>query len=379
MTTQMKPVTGKIVVVDPIPFRGGSKVATEVLLDELAKRMPEMTFHVLTQDPASWTHCRHHKLWVPPILKGRESGLGYLLKQGWQTMVILWLVWRLGEVKCLLAASGPGVDLGCYWAARLLRCRVVQLIHGPVGCSGLSARALKRANLVFYLESARRSLEALILRLGETDFPSHWKSFINGLSEVDWPTTTSGGSRILWAASLLKWKGLETILAAHQQISSGRPELIVCYLQPMGTRLPCSQPQPQLSDTRWYSSPDNLDEIRSRCGIFVSTSHQEPFGLSILEAMAAGLCVVIPTDGAWWDQHLMDGVNCCKYHPNDSDDLARVLVALDAMPDVVIRLGRNAQVHASTHYKAVDTYQGTVDRWEDLLRWDKIIQPVFRR
>jgi hypothetical protein len=83
--------------------------------------------------------------------------------------------------------------------------------------------------------------------------------------------------------------------------------------------------------------------------------------------------VVIPTDGAWWDQHLIDGVNCCKYHPNDSDDLARVLVALNTMPDVVIRLGRNAQLHATTHYKAVDTYQGTADLWEVLLREDKLI------
>ncbi|MDM5129552.1 glycosyltransferase family 4 protein [Aeromonas piscicola] len=368
MTTQMKPVTGKIVVVDPIPFRGGSKVATEVLLDESAKRMPEMTFHVLTQDPASWTHCRHHKLWVPPFLKGRESGLGYLLKQGWQTMVILWLVWRLGEVKCLLAASGPGVDLGCYWAARLLRCRVVQLIHGPVGCSGLSARALQRASFVFYLESTRSSLAALLARLGETDFPSHWQPFTNGLSEIDWPKATLGCSRILWAASLLRWKGLETMLAAHQMISDVRPTLMVCYLQPKGTLQPSSQPQPQLPDTHWYANPANLDEIRSQCGIFVSTSHQEPFGLSILEAMAAGLCVVIPADGAWWDRHLTDDVDCRKYQPNDPSDLARVLVSLNAMPDVVKRLGHHARQHAKAHYNAADTYQSTLEQLEGLLR-----------
>ncbi|MGL5200655.1 MAG: glycosyltransferase family 4 protein, partial [Aeromonas veronii] len=133
MSMQTEPVFGKVIVVDPIPFRGGSKVATEVLLDELAKRMPGLTCHVLTQDPDSWSRCQHHPLWLPHILKGRESGIGYLLKQGWQTLLILWLVLRLGEVKCLVAASGPGVDLCCYWAARWLRCRVVQLIHGPVG------------------------------------------------------------------------------------------------------------------------------------------------------------------------------------------------------------------------------------------------------
>lgn len=376
MGAHTKPVSGNIIVVDPIPFRGGSKVATEVLLAELVKRMPELTCHVLTQDPESWPRCRHHSLWLPRILKGRESGIGYLLKQGWQTMLILWLVWRLGEVTCLLAASGPGVDLCCYWAARWLRCRVVQLIHGPVGDSGLSARALQRASFVFYLESTRNSLTTLLARLGETDFPSYWTPFTNGLSEIDWPTATQGGPGILWAASLLRWKGLETMLAAHQMIPVARPALMVCYLQPKGTQQPCSQPQPQLPDTYWYANPQNLDEIRAQCGIFVSTSHQEPFGLSILEAMAAGLCVVIPADGAWWDRHLADGVDCRKYQPNDPGDLARVLASLNAMSEEVKRLGHNARLHAMVHYNAADTYQSTLERWEGLLRWDALSRSV---
>lgn len=123
---------GKIVLVDPISFRGGSKVATEVMLDELAGRFSELTCHVLTLDPDSWPRCRHHRLWLPSWLRGRESGAGYLLKQGWQTLMILALCWRLGQVRCLLAASGPGVDLCSYWAARVLGIPVVQLIHGPV-------------------------------------------------------------------------------------------------------------------------------------------------------------------------------------------------------------------------------------------------------
>lgn len=359
---------GKIVLVDPISFRGGSKVATEVMLDELAGRFSQLACHVLTQDPDSWPRCRHHRLWLPSWLRGRESGAGYLLKQGWQTLMILVLCWRLGQVRCLLAASGPGVDLCSYWAARIAGIPVVQLIHGPVGCSGMSARALWRASQVFYLEAARPSLSALIARLGERDFPPHWQPFINGLCEASWPTASTGGSGILWAASLLKWKGLETMLAAHQQLAEPRAPLTVCYLQPRNILQPCSEPRPDLPDTRWHENPGNLDEIRARCGIFVSTSHQEPFGLSILEAMAAGLCVVIPADGAWWDRQLGDGIHCCKYLPGDAEDLARVLGALQADPARVSALGANARQLASTGYRAGQAYACVVDGWERLLR-----------
>ncbi|PJG60140.1 glycosyl transferase, partial [Aeromonas cavernicola] len=259
----------KLLIVDPIPFRGGSKIATEAMLAELHQRMPHAELHVVTQDGDSWPLCQHHVLGLPRLLQGRESGVGYLLSQSWQTLLILWWAWRLGRVTCLLAASGPGVDLCCYWAARLLRLPVVQLIHGPVYCSGLSARALWQATRVFYLESCRPSLNAILERLGKDDFPNSWQPFRNGLSEAVWPRQGEGGSGILWAASLLRWKGLETMLAAHQQMGHLRPILTVCYLLPKGIALPCSTPQPELPDTRWYQAPADLDMIRSHCGIFV--------------------------------------------------------------------------------------------------------------
>ncbi|MNC49516.1 hypothetical protein D3C75_986990 [compost metagenome] len=92
--------------------------------------------------------------------------------------------------------------------------------------------------------------------------------------------------------------------------------------------------------------------------------------------MAAGLCVVIPADGAWWDRHLTDDVNCRKYQPNDPGDLARVLASLNAMPNVVKRLGHHARLHAMVHYNAADTYQSTLEQWEGLLRWDELSRAV---
>ncbi|MEI8597440.1 glycosyltransferase [Vibrio sp. M60_M31a] len=119
-----------------------------------------------------------------------------------------------------------------------------------------------------------------------------------------------------WAASLLKWKGLETLIKASKRAAISQSVVLnVCYIRPVDTCLPISNAPVLLSHTIWYEDPENLDDIRSQSNIFVSTSCNEPFGLSILEALAAGMCVVIPSDGAYWDKTLTHNENCIKYQP----------------------------------------------------------------
>jgi glycosyltransferase involved in cell wall biosynthesis len=102
-------------------------------------------------------------------------------------------------------------------------------------------------------------------------------------------------------------------------------------------------------NVRWYESPDRLDRLRAESDIFVSTSSHEPFGLSILEAMAAGLCVIIPADGAYWDQQLKDGIDCVKYRPGDALDLAEKIMVTREDPNRVERIGDSARRLASNY------------------------------
>lgn len=101
----------------------------------------------------------------------------------------------------------------------------------------------------------------------------------------------------------------------------------------------------------WHESPGNLDDIRANASIFVSTSRREPFGLSILEALAAGLCVVIPRDGAYWDRTLTDGVSCVGYRSGDPDDLNEKIRYLLENRDVTRRSAKGGQ-EVAARYRA---------------------------
>jgi glycosyltransferase involved in cell wall biosynthesis len=105
----------------------------------------------------------------------------------------------------------------------------------------------------------------------------------------------------------------------------------------------------------WHENPSQLDQIRAGCEIFVSTSKNEPFGLSILESLAAGLAIIIPRDNAYWDRHLQEFKDCLKYQPGDAEDLALKILSLKQNPDLRRRLGRRGQLLAR-QYRAERVY-----------------------
>lgn len=107
-----------------------------------------------------------------------------------------------------------------------------------------------------------------------------------------------------------------------------------------------------------------LDRTRAKvfrtANIFISTSRNEPFGLSILEAMAAGHCIVLPADGAYWDKTLDDSVNCIKYRPEDADDLANKIMHLCNNMDKVKTLDL-AGMKVAENYRAESCYKPIIE------------------
>ena len=364
-------------VFDPIPFSGGSKVATKEILNLCPGNLIKLT--ILCADKDDWNEPRlikEHQVEFASChqlgaLQSASNGWRYWLKQLCYTLMVLWQMIKQPNIDTVIGASGPGVDMALYLGRLIFRYRLIQFVHGPVAASRSIGYCLSRADKVFYLADCRDSMQKAIERYYQsiTSLPittelaqfnissPHFYTFRNGIGEQRWPTPCIYGEpTIFWAASLLKWKGLEILVEAGSILNQQIPvDTHVCYIRPKNTRLDVSEAPLDLDNFYWYQQPDNLDEIRSRCSIYISTSTKEPFGLSVLEGMAAGMCVFIPRDGAYWDQTLTHNLNCIKYTPGSASSLASELLQVIIKPERIVRIGLSA-MKAARQYRAEKCY-----------------------
>ncbi|NRA60338.1 MAG: glycosyltransferase family 4 protein [Psychrobium sp.] len=352
-----------IVVIDAITFAGGSKVATNTILTTIA--VPAQRITIITSDPASWDKKFHIiKLWQPSWLAVKEQGVLYFLRHLIIALHVLFVhIWH-GKINVAIGASSPGVDLSLYLAGKIINYRIIQLVHGPVSCSGTIARCLITADSVFYLASSFDSLtQCMTKKLGKKNTEhllrgNRFKPFINGIAKSAWPSQCQYHTpKLLWAASLLKWKGLDFFINTISSMPLAmRPLTHICFIRPKKTAQAVSEAFLVKPKVYWHQQPTDLNTIRASCNIFVSTSQNEPFGLSILEALSAGLCVIIPKDNAYWDQTLCHGVNCIKYQTNDLNDLVEKILSLSGNLQSIRKIGQSGK-QLSTYYQASHTYR----------------------
>ncbi|MGF1756771.1 glycosyltransferase family 4 protein [Photobacterium sagamiensis] len=356
-----------ILVWDGIAFAGGSKNATLSLLKTLDSNQVVIT--VITKDPTSWQGMQLKKLQLLEMrwLANKTQGVLFFIKHLLLVFNLVIARLRFGKIDMVLGASGPGGDFTLYFARLLFRFVLVQLVHGPVACSRSIGRCLIKADAVFYLASTEESIQNALHRFRgfseELVNTTRFQAFNNGLSLEHWPQACQQQHpQLYWAASLLKWKGLDLFVQALQQLDSNeRPQTHICYIRPKQINLLISKAPVALERVHWHEMPDHLDRIRAESNIFVSTSHSEPFGLSILEAMAAGHCILIPDDGAYWDQVLVDGECCVKYQAGNAADLAEKIRQLQANDKLRRRLGK-AAFKIAQNYVADDLYRPLTER-----------------
>ena len=374
-------IGSRFIVYDPVCFAGGSKVAMAHIISACQGDASKPI--IVTCDPQSW-HSSHHiiRLRLPKVLKKASSGIKFYSKQALLALQFFFILLRYSYIKNIAVISGPAVDIAALVIGKTFKKNTIQLIQGPISSSKISIIGLKLCTQLFYLTGCKANIHQAINHQTQAfkhELNLKSQPFINGLPQSQWPSCSISNNIntqqknaayhkqnidirpvIFWAASLLKWKGLNILEdALNHHLATYDIHAKICYLQPKETSLACCNAPIHSEKIHVWQAPNNLDEIRSQCNIFVSTSQKEPFGLSILEAMAAGLCPLIPKDGAYWDTQLTHGVNCLKYQPNNAQSLAQTLIQLNKHRFCISFIGQNAQKKAA-HYQAHITYSDII-------------------
>lgn len=100
----------------------------------------------------------------------------------------------------------------------------------------------------------------------------------------------------------------------------GLPELQIC-----GTGWQSQDLQAQsahLNQIKWHGFVEYPSEVLAECDLYLHTCDNEPFGLAILEAMDAGVPVLVPDQGGAASL-VNNGVTGFYFRAGDSEDLAR--------------------------------------------------------
>ncbi len=346
----------RVLIYDPVPFKGGSKEVMKTIIAELPSKIEVW---VISNDVESWSGCNVHyvPLFSPTFLLKQTTGTGYFLKHFIFLISLMCTLCKLKRFTKIIGFSGPCVDFSLYLLTEIIKVDIIQLIQGNITNSKVSVFCLTRAKQVFYLPSTLKS----ILQTLKTHEPkqhiakNNFSPFVNGIdSSTIKEKVQNEKIGFLWAASLSKWKRIELFIAAMAELNkihNGVDNFFanVCYIKPQTTLYMDITKLEKDSNIHLYSDPTNLNDIRAESSVFISTSENEPFGLSILESMTAGLAIVIPKDGAYWDKHLIDGHNCLKYDPNNINSLVNTLTRLLDDPTLLLSISLQAKSSAQKY------------------------------
>ncbi len=260
------------------------------------------------------------------------------------------------RASVILGNNTPMTNLAAYWAAGSLSIPMIQYIRGTFFPSRLNRWALDQARAIFLVgDEAERLVKGLHLKKQPP-----MMQIKEGLSKNQWPSPRGPEARgWLWASALAAWKGLPMLTSAYEELRSEQgalPPLHICYAGFEGTdgdagALPDTVPP---GVTLRHNPPD-LDDIRAGCRAYFHTSlRPEPFGRSILEAMAAGLCPVVPDEGggALLVRHEENGL---VYPARSKEGLKEAMRALLEDPHLADRLG-GAAAKSALAYRASQAF-----------------------
>ncbi len=165
------------------------------------------------------------------------------------------------------------------------------------------------------------------------------------------------GPVVIYTGRLVRYKGLPELLEAWRLIADDyRDACLVLVGEGGGDQQACEEELRQTVEThnlatsvRFTGAVNNVEDWLRAADIFAFPTHDEAFGLSLVEAMACGLAVISTRVGGLADI-VRDGENALVVPPASPARLAEALRSLLGDSGYRDRLGSAAREHARTHH-----------------------------
>lgn len=161
---------------------------------------------------------------------------------------------------------------------------------------------------------------------------------------------------IVFASAILQHKGIEVLIRAMPAVMRAIPRarLLVAGPDPAGMRADLERLASQLRvgpDVHFLGevAPADMPALYARATVVCQPSFGEPFGMSVIEAMAAGRAVV-GTDAGGIPDALVDGDGGRLVPVGDERMLADALSSILASPDAATAMGAFNRARAAERY-----------------------------
>jgi glycosyltransferase involved in cell wall biosynthesis len=239
---------------------------------------------------------------------------------------------------CAGGAILPGIRHGCYRDSRAasVPLAVSIAVHRPAWRSLISAYV--------FVSAAQRDL------LGDIGLPPDRRFVRHNMIPWRPPSLNAREPFVLYAGRLAEVKGLRLLMTAwdrYQEQGSGGPggglRLVIAGTGPLGTevaRWAAGTPSVELAGL--VSGERSAELMAQARAVLIPSVWDEPFGLVVPEAMAAGTPPVATRRGAF-PELITSGTDGVLVPPDDPGALASVIVGIGAQPGRYEELGRQAR------------------------------------
>ncbi|WP_338817989.1 D-inositol-3-phosphate glycosyltransferase [Moorella thermoacetica] len=199
----------------------------------------------------------------------------------------------------------------------------------------------------------------------------------NGVRPIPPVPPCRDSQTILFVGRLVVEKGVQVLLAALARLKRLYPgaRLIVAGAGPYAGELQTMANNLGLADRVEFTgfvSEEVRNRLLARSRVAVFPSLYEPFGIVALEAMAAGIPVIVSRTGGLAEV-VEDNRTGLTFNPGDVADLERRLVTIFQNPDLAAELGRSGQARVYRDYTWEAVARQTLALYRGVLRENSLI------